>query len=184
MHKTTTRGNTTYHHIVQRSIEWFKLKQLHPLSASRAGDLLTFGAKKLLDFPEKKFNGNYWTNRGQLLEKPAIELYEQVKNVKTKSIGFITNSNYKLCGYSPDNYLKDRFIEVKCFNDRKHLNLRYEIPFEVIAQVQFGMMIGEKGLCDLIGYNPDLEPEDCLIIITIERDERVIKNIKRQLRIN
>jgi hypothetical protein len=179
MHKITKKGNTNYHHIEQRSPEWFDLKKEYPLSASRAGDLLTYGAEKLIEFQPTSWGGNYWTKRGELLEKPAIELYEQIKGVRTKSIGFITNKLYPLCGYSPDDYLPDRFIEVKCFNKDKHLSLREKIPFEVMAQIQFGLFVGEKDITDLVAYNPDLEPEDCLIITTIERDEGIHKNFKR-----
>lgn len=168
----------TLHNIEQRSDEWHALRD-GKITASNAHKLLQYGKDKALE--KSQFVGNIYTERGQILESEALELYERVKDTNVLLVGFVTNSDYPDCGASPD-AITDRLIEVKCFNKDKHLSITSDnIPFEVMAQVQFGMMICEMQVADLVLYNPDVEPKNALKIIEIERDEQIINNIKSKL---
>ena len=164
----------TIHNVEQRSPEWFELRR-NKITASKAGKLLESGVEKAMEV--STFTGNIWTERGSILESEAIELYEKIKDIPVLTVGFVTNDKYPNCGASPDG-ITDRLIEVKCFNAEKHLNIhKDDIPFEVMAQVQFGMMICELDLCDLVLYNPDLPADKALKIIEIKRNEKIINNI-------
>lgn len=167
------------HNVEQRSEEWFKLRE-NKITASNAGKLLLYGKEKALE-KTKQFT-NVWAERGKILESEAIELYEKIKNVSVMTPGFVTNSKFKECGASPDG-ITNKLIEVKCFNPSKHLGITIDtIPFEVIAQIQFSLMICDLDKADLVLYNPDLKPEKALKIIEIDRNEMIIKHIKSKLK--
>ena len=166
--------------IEQRSDDWYKIRA-NLVTASNAGRLLQFGKEKALE-PRQNFS-NIYAERGLILEPEAIELYEIIKNITVERPGFVTNDEYPSAGASPDGIVGDTLIEVKCFNDKKHLEINKDnIPFEVMAQVQFSMMVCNLQNCDLILYNPDTENlKNALKIIRIERDEDIIKNIQNKL---
>lgn len=120
--------------------------------------------------------------RGRELEPEAIEIYERIYSIKVRRPGFVTNTKYPNAGYSPDGMYKQKLLEVKCFGKDKHLSIFVDsIPFEVMAQCQFGMMIAEMDECDLVLYNPDIEPIEAIRIININRDDAIIKRIKSLL---
>jgi hypothetical protein len=160
----------TKHNVEQGTEEWLLLRS-KLVTASNAGKFLEGGYKAATK--QSTFKGNFYSKRGQDLEPEAIELYEQINEVVVQRYGFITNDKYPNCGASPDG-MTDKLIEVKCFNANKHLSIEdNSIPFEVMAQIQFGMLITELDECDLILYNPNLDAEDALKIITVEKDDKI-----------
>jgi hypothetical protein len=52
---------------------------------------------------------------------------------------------------------------------------------EVKAQSQFGQVICEKDLTDVILYNPKLDADKALFIITIRKNPLIHKNIKSKI---
>lgn len=164
----------TKHNVAQRSDEWIRLRH-DKITASSAGVLLTKGRGAVTS--GGGWGGNTATERGLKLETEAIWLYERIKGVEVERTGFITNSDYPDCGYSPDGLLPDRNIEVKCFNKIRH----GQMAFEILAQVHFGMMINQAKSCDVVFYNPDLPVNDSFIVVNVERDQRIINNIERAL---
>jgi hypothetical protein len=169
------------HEVEQGTDEWLELRS-GKYTGSNAHKLLKFGAKEYSLTETGKFRGNYWTKRGHLLEAEAIDLYEQIKKVSVERCGFVTNDLFPDCGYSPDGLTEDRTIEVKSFDEKKHLEMfNGNIPFEVLAQCHFGMLICDKKLCDLIIYNPNLDPKRAFKIITIKSKRQIKNNFKRIL---
>lgn len=174
-------STVTIHNCEQGTPEWHELRKGR-VTASNAWKLLTEGYKAATE--QKKIPQTKAMHRGTVLEPEAIELYEKIKgNPDVLRVGFVTNSRYRNAGASPDGVLADRLIEVKCFGQDKHLAIEPgNVPGEVIAQVQMQMMICELPLCDLVLYNPDLEPEQAFKIITIEEDKGIQDNIERRLK--
>lgn len=169
----------TIHQVQQGSDEWFALRK-GKITASNAGALLLKGinAALLKNSNDNASGGSYWGNRGQALEPEAIEIYEAIKGVKVELAGFITNDRYPKCGYSPDGW--EPLVEIKCFAEAKHLACLKEIPMEVYAQVQFGMLVSEKDRTDVIFYNPDIEDAtQCFKTETVYRDEKLIARFER-----
>lgn len=170
----------TLYNVDQGSKEWFRLR-LNRITGSVAGKLLTTDDPTPLLTEESNFKGNYYTERGKALEPQARDLYNEIFETDIMEVGFITNSKYNYAGYSPDGILPDRLIEIKCFNKQKHIDCLENMPFEVLAQVHFGMMICDLPQCDIVLYNPDLPDELAFLVINVKRNEFIERNIKARL---
>lgn len=185
----------TLHQVEQGSDEWLELRS-KLYTGSNADKLLAHASKtKVIDGISSGyalaeitgFTGNFYTRRGHLLEDEAIELYQEITEgvgvrVDGKRVGFVTNSRYPGCGYSPDDIYPSRTIECKAFEESKHLAmLKGDIPLKVLAQCHFGMLICEKKICDLLVYNPNLDADQALGIITIKFNRNIANNFKRVL---
>lgn len=171
------------HDVEQGTDQWLELRA-GKFTGSNADKLLSFGAIDYSLTESGKFRGNFWTKRGHILEKEAIELYEQIKNTSVERVGFVTNSSWPAAGYSPDGLLSDRTIEVKCFDIKKHKEiLSGAIPFKVLAQIHFGMLICDKNQVDLIVYNPsqELEVKDQFKIFNIKGKRQIKSNLNNIL---
>lgn len=169
------------HQVEQGSDEWQALRQGR-YTGSNAHKLLKYGARPYSLTESSEFTGTFWTKRGHLLETEAIELYEAITGTTVEHPGFVTNSKFPDCGYSPDGLQAAHVIEVKCFNEPKHLKLYGgELPLEIMAQIHFGMLICERKLARLVIYNPKLEPKLALKIIEIKARPAIHQNFKRIL---
>ena len=169
------------HPVAQGSPEWLELRK-GLYTGSNAHKLLKFGTIDYSKNADSTFNGNFYTKRGHILEDEAIDLYQRINRVVVERPGFVTNSKYPGCGYSPDGLTADRTIEVKCFNEEKHRAAAKYIPLEVKSQGHFGMLICEKKLCDLILYNPELPASEALIVLTIRQNPAVQANLRKILK--
>lgn len=175
-------SHITYHDFEQGSPEWLEARNTNKFTGSNASKLLTsFGGGSWAMAKDSKFTGNFHTERGHLLEVQGIELYEKIKNKKVSHTGFVTNEKYPNCLYSPDGFLPDRTIEVKCFSVKRHLETIESQDVNTLAQIHFGQLIMEKPATDLILYNPSQEVpvEKKLVIIEIKKDLDIQRNFKR-----
>jgi hypothetical protein len=149
--------------------------------------------------------GNFYTRRGHLLEDKAISLYQRIMGRSIARPGFVTSSDYPTCGYSPDGIDcpkerpglcgNDTLLEVKCFNKARHLAIAGgKIPFEILAQIHFGLFICDIRKARLILYNPDFakreidgqpnpdyDPKKALVILNIRSDKAIRDNFRRIL---
>ena len=168
-------SNIHFYEVEQGSKEWLKLRDGLFTGSNVYRELLC-------NKPKQIFSDNYWASRGRDLEGQSIEIYERIKKCSVNHIGFVTNDKYPNAGYSPDGYT-DILIETKSFAEVKHLSINNveDVPPEVNAQVQLGMMILEKDETDLLLYNPDLKPKDAFKIIKIKADKKIQDNIKNKL---
>lgn len=152
------------------------------------------------------FSGNFYTKRGHLLEDEAIDLYEQItgdlimRDENGVKVGFVTNSLYPGCLYSPD-AVATPLIEVKCFTKDKHLKLiKGDIDWKILAQIYYGRVITGKKKAVLLPYNPhfakkqiknefdelvdnpDYDPSLAFKIVPIPDRPAALKNIRQRLR--
>ena len=170
------------HQVQQTSSEWLELRA-GKYTGANAHKLLKFGTIDYSLTEVSSFKGNYWTERAHLLEAQAIEIYEGALSVTVDRPGFVTNSKFPKSGYSPDALRPDRTIEVKNFDKEQHLKLLGgEISLEIMAQIQYGMLICEKKLCDLVPYNPDLKVGEAFRIITVKAQPKVLANFRKILK--
>lgn len=171
----------TVHAVAQGSDAWNELRD-GKYTGSNAIKLLRYGAIGYAQSETSSFGGNYYTKRGHILEDEVIELYETIHRRSVDRPGFVTNSRFPHCGYSPDGIDSDTVLEVKCFNEKKHMSIyNGTIPVEIIAQITFGMLITEIRKAALLIYNPDLEAEFALKIIPIPHNPAIEANFIRRL---
>ena len=144
---------------------------------------------------EQGFTGNFSTKRGHLLEDEAIDLFEAINGIKIirdengVKVGSIFNSDYPDCLCSPDGLTDTHLIEVKCFNQEKHMKMyKGDIPFKIKAQVHYNMMISGKKFAYLIIYHPKLDlGQDKLNVnyaykqIEFKANPLIFRNFKRIL---
>lgn len=187
-----SNSRITYHDDVEQgSQEWLKQRD-KKFTGSNAYKLLSsFGAGDWAMNESVVWSGNYHTKRGHILEPECIELYSAIKGIECQHTGFVTNSRYPNCLYSPDAYTHDRVIEVKCFSPKVHLKEIESPSVKVLSQCHFGQMILEKNRTDLIFYCPKpstwndetdgqfpVPIEKMLVIIPIKKDKKIQDNFK------
>ncbi len=101
------------------------------------------------------FRGNYYTERGHILEEEAKEIYSKVYQ-PTYNVGFVINDKYPLVGMSPDGLVgEDGLVEVKCFNLNRHYEVYRNLDPKIITQIQYQLWVSERDWDDLVLYNPD-----------------------------
>lgn len=169
--------------VTQNSEEWNRLHD-DLVSGSSADVLLTRGLDEAMRQDFGAFRGNYYTQRGHILEGEAIEVYEAVYNCTVQIVGFVINSKYPNGGCSPDGLDGDWLLEVKCFGEKKHLSIRKaaDIPFKIMAQLQFNMMISGKKKARLILYNPDIEDNKLAFhVIEVRANPQTARNMAAKL---
>lgn len=174
----------TIHDVEQRSPEWFALRK-GKVTGSNSHILLTNGLEQALQTNTSNTGfSNYWATRGKLLEKDAIELYEKLYDIDVLVPGFVTNTDYPNAGASPDGIAGNIIlVEVKAFKDEKHNSITEDnIPFTVMAQLQFNMLICELETSDLVLYNPDLSIDKAFKKISVPKNTPIASNIINKLR--
>lgn len=185
----------TIHEVNQGSDEWHELRS-GKYTGSNADKLLAHASSlKIVDGVTSRyslteitgFGGNFFTQRGHILEDEALELYEAITKHKVSRPGFVTNSKWPTCGYSPDGHDETLGLplEVKCFNQEKHMKMfKGDIPVKILAQIYFGQFVWEKKGARLVIYNPDIEDAKyCLKVIDIKYNRNIMNNFKRVLAI-
>lgn len=189
------------HDVEQGSDKWLELRE-GKYTGSNADKLLShFKQIKIVNGVVSGYalaeiagwGGNFYTDRGHLLEEEAIELYEQIRHETVSRPGFVTNSNFPECGYSPDGLTVGAVIEVKAFEEAKHMKMfNGDIPLKIRAQIYFGMLICGKKLAYLLIYNPmfakkqlpdgrenlNYDPKKAFKIITVRANRNITRNLK------
>lgn len=184
-----------FHKCDQKSPEWYKLRQEHPLTASEAQAIGNQG-KGLETLVWTKLSEKYSTaevdnysnkdlERGNELEPQARSLYELETSNTVEEVGFVTNDKIsKYCGASPDGLVgKDGLVEIKCFEDKKHFRMSLEEDFEIesgyIWQMQMQMLITGRKWVDFVAYCPNYKKS--LLIKRILPDKEMQDKIKTGL---
>ncbi|HEX4775065.1 MAG TPA: YqaJ viral recombinase family protein [Candidatus Saccharimonadales bacterium] len=177
-------GHITLHDVEQGSEAWHELRT-GKYTGSNAYKLLgSFGATEYAQAIRNSFRGNFHTKRGHILENEAIELYEAIKTITVLRTGFVTNSKYPTCLYSPDGLAPAALLEVKCFDIPEHRKLiKGEIKLSILAQIHFGLLITEQPIAHLIAYNPskELTAQEQFRIIEVKPNRNIQTNFKRIL---
>lgn len=173
---------TIYDDLEQGTEKWHELRN-GKYTGSNAIKLLKYGAVSFSLASGTGFKGNFYTKRGHILEDVAIDLYEQIFSTKVSRPGFVENSKYAQCGYSPDGIDGQVLLECKCFNEKRHLEIfKGDIPVEIEAQIQFGLMITELKQARLLIYNPDLDVQHAFKSIDIRARQDIHTNFKNKLK--
>lgn len=106
------------------------------------------------------FTGNRHTERGEILEDDARELYAFERELVPQQVGFILNDAGTL-GCSPDSLIgEDGGLEIKCPDGPTHVKWVRAggIPDEHKPQVHGSLIITGRAWWDFLSYCPGYEP--------------------------
>lgn len=178
-----------FHDIIQNSDAWFELRKGR-FTASTFKDLFlgktTKGYEKsiyrpvyerLTDESPESFSSEYM-ERGHELEPLAKDYYEMETFDTVENGGFFTLGEW--VGASPDGLIgSGGLIEIKCpaYNTMINYMLKKELPAIYKWQVYGQLYVTGRSWCDFMTFHPKLKP----VIIRIERDETIIKELEMKL---
>jgi putative phage-type endonuclease len=157
----------------QGSDRWLE-QRVGKITGSRAGSILNVNPyskpKDVLRemvrehfHAEREFQGNEATDWGDKHESIAIDAYEAKTGNMVTEHGYIQHPDIDFIGYSPDGSIKNGIIEVKAPFSQK---IPDEIPAHYYAQVQLGMQVMDKPICDFVYWTPA-----GLQVTPVERDD-------------
>jgi hypothetical protein len=130
----------------------------------------TLLAEQLLGVPMDGASSAFM-ERGEVLERKAVEFYEFERGVETEPGGFVLRNDRRV-GCSPDRFVgPDGLLEIKCPSAAVHIG--YLLDRDGIGykpQVQGQLWLCEREWSDTLSYNPDLPPA----LVRQARDEDYI----------
>jgi len=130
-------------------------------------------AERILQEPmPERFEGNEWTERGQVLEERAAEAFERQMGCPLSEIGFVTTDDERL-GASPDRLISrngviEAGVEIKSPAAWTHIQHMVEGPGEKYKpQVQGQIYVGGFEAVHFWSYHPSFAP---VHIVTLPDD--------------
>lgn len=174
--------------IDQGSPEWHQCRLGIP-TASRFATVMAKGegktrreymlkllGERLTGEPSESYS-NAHMERGKEMEAEARDMYEFMRDVECKQVGFIRNGGR---GASPDSLVGiDGGCEIKTKLPHLQLDvlLRDRLPPEHVAQCQGFLWVAEREWVDFCSYWPKLP----LFVKRVHRDEEYIKNLAHEV---
>jgi putative phage-type endonuclease len=170
---------------LQRTESWYAARLGH-LTASRlndAFDLLKNGsegakrqqyrlelvAERLTGLPTDFFE-NAAMRHGTETEPYARSAYEAERGVMAQEVGFIKHPTLDWAGASPDGFIDNGLIEIKCPTTTTHIQtvLAGVVPEKHKNQMLWQMLCTGRKWCDFVSFDPRLPEELQLFILRYE----------------
>lgn len=188
------------HDAEQRSAEWFAIR-CGRVTASRIADVcaktrtgwgasrLNYRAELVAERLTRSPAARYVSaemQRGIELEPDALAAYEWTTDVTVARVGFVEHPEIAMAGCSPDGLVgDDGLVEVKVPNTSTHIDtlLGAPIPDKYIKQVMFQMACTGRLWCDWVSFDPRLPESMQLFIKRVERDEEMIADLEKEVRV-
>ena len=181
----------------QRTDEWFAAR-LGKVTASRVADVIAKTAKgygasrdnymaqlvceRLTGKPTEGFT-NAAMEWGTQTEPQARAAYSAKTGELVEEVGFIPHSAVPGSGASPDGFVGEGLIEIKCPNTATHLEyvLEGKPPQKYVTQMQWQMAVTGAPWCDFVSYDPRLPEHLQLLIVRITRDVKYIEMLEQEV---
>ena len=179
----------------QRSADWFEAR-VGKVTASRIADVMAktktgYGASRknyMADLICERLTGiktdgymNQAMQHGVDTEPEARQAYEVEKFCAVTETGFYICPDIPESGASPDGLIgDDGLIEIKAPNTSTHIDtlLSGAIDDKYIKQMQWQMYCTGRKWCDFVSYDNRLPENLRLFIKRVERDDKLIEEIK------
>ena len=148
------------------------------LSTGRDTYLAELLAEHVLGEPVTEFGGNFWTERGTMLEPQALEYFQFVNDVEVDKVGIVFNDDSRMVAASPDGLIgDDGGVEIKNPAIQTHLLwlARGGLPKDHYCQVQSSMWITGRNYWHFLSYYPGMPPLD----VRCEPDEQYHKALDK-----
>lgn len=178
--------------IAQGTEEWKAIRLGH-VTASCIGDVMSKGVgrhKYMMRLIAERLTGEVaesYTNAamqwGVEQEQFAAIAYEAKANVLVDKTGFWLHPDVPWVGVSPDRLVDDGLVEIKCPNTITHLDYLFDakVPTEYVKQIQMQLWVTRKAWCDFVSFDPRLPPRNQLLIVRVERDNKLIAEMQEQV---
>jgi putative phage-type endonuclease len=165
----------------QRTDDWFNAR-LGCLTASRLCDALDITAKGLEGAKRKQYRLELVAERltglkteffensamrwGTEKEPDARREYEFKTGNIVEEVGFIKHSSIEWAGASPDGFVDDGILEIKCPTTTMHLQYLLDgvVPEKYKPQMAWQMICTGRTWGDFVSYDPRLPQELNLLI--------------------
>lgn len=138
--------------------------------------MLKLLGERLTGEPSESYSNGHM-ERGKEMEAEARDMYEFMRDVECKQVGFIRNGDR---GASPDSLVGiDGGCEIKTKLPHLQLDvlLRDRLPPEHVAQCQGFLWVAEREWVDFVSYFPKLP----LFVKRVFRDEIYIKTLAAEV---
>lgn len=186
--------------IEQRTQDWYQAR-LGKATASRMHDVCAktrtgWGAARLnyrAELVAERLTGvpaERWVSAemrwGTEQEEAARDAYSFLRDVEVELAGFVDHPTVAMSGASPDGYVgDDGLVEIKCPNTSTHIDtlLGQAIAGKYIKQVQWQMACTGRRWCDWVSYDPRLPLSMQLYVKRIERDDEMIADMEKDVRV-
>jgi len=182
--------------IAQGTPEWFAQRLGHVtasmmsyvLAVGKGGEALTrknyrlqLVAERMSGVVAESFSSSAmeW---GTATEPLARMQYEAHAGVLVDLAPFCTHPTIKWLGASPDGFVHDGLLEIKCPNTQTHLGYRLEnqCPPRYVAQVQCQLWVTGRDWADFVSFDPRLPERLQLFVFRVQRDDRLIKDMEAE----
>lgn len=153
------------------------------VSASRGNYLAELLVERLTGIPTVGFvsSAMQW---GTDNEADARGTYEFFRDCEVEPAGFVDHPTIPMAGASPDGFVgADGLVEIKCPLTATHVETLQggSIPGKYIGQIQFQLACTGRTWCDWASFDPRMPPAMRLFVQRVQRDERAIGEIERQI---
>lgn len=125
----------------------------------KAGEIVT----DAVNFDEY---GSASMQRGNALERPARQAYEEYSYNVVNQVGFVQLGNY--LGVSPDGLVGlDGGLEIKCLEHAGHMQVvdtgKADKEKDFIAQVQFSLFVTKRKWWDRVYFHPEFKEKSLIV---------------------
>jgi putative phage-type endonuclease len=154
-------------------------------SATRANYRAQLVVERLTDRPTDTFT-NAAMQHGTETEPQARATYTLTTGRNVEEAGFVDHPTIVMAGASPDGLVgDDGLVEIKCPNSATHIAtlLGAEIDGKYVKQMQWQMACTGRAWCDFVSFDPRLPDEMQIHIRRVERDEGMIADLMREVRV-
>ena len=155
------------------------------VSASRATYMGELIAERLTGQPAEKFKSApmQWGND---MEGEARAAYAFYTGWDVSEVGFVRHPKIAMSGASPDGLIgAPGLVEIKCPNTATHVEtlLNGGVPSAYRTQMMWQMACTRREWCDFVSFDPRLPEHMRLFVRRIERDDKTIEDLEREVRL-
>lgn len=125
----------------------------------------------------------------------AMQWGHDQEDAAANAYSFLTGNPVEVCGIykhptiegthaSPDRLVgEDGLVEIKCPNSATHLDtlLSRKIPGNYVTQMQWQMAVTGRKWCDFVSFDPRFPESKQVFIQRVERDDKVIANLEKEV---
>ena len=119
---------------------------------------------------------------GIATEPLARMQYESYAGTLVDLAPFCTHPSIKWVGASPDGFVNDGLLEIKCPNTQTHLSYRLDnrCPPRYVDQIQCQLWCTERDWADFVSFDPRLPERLQLFVFRVQRDDRLIRDMEKE----